>query len=67
MVSIDFSNINKAAANSFKQQRNVIKRLGKGETLLCDSCNKPLTLSVINGMNPGVKCEKGCTNIELEL
>tara|TARA_B100000809_G_C15138378_1_gene531701 strand:- start:1981 stop:2184 length:204 start_codon:yes stop_codon:yes gene_type:complete len=67
MATIDFSSINKAAAKSFKQQRDVIKRLGKGDTLLCDSCKKPLTLSVSSHGEPGVKCQKGCTNIELML
>ncbi len=67
MTKIDFSAINKSAANSFKQQRELIKRLGGGETVLCDSCNQPLTLSVSSRGEPGVSCSKGCTDIGLEL
>ena len=67
MTKLDFSQINKTAAESFNQQRNVIKRLAKGKTVLCEQCQKPLTLTVIDDGESGVQCSKGCTQINLEL
>ncbi|TEW53487.1 hypothetical protein E2R68_12350 [Psychromonas sp. RZ22] len=67
MTKIDFSQINKIAAKSFNQQRNVIKRLAKGQTVLCEQCQQPLTLTVLSEGESGVQCNKGCTQINLEL
>lgn len=67
MIKIDFSQINKAAAKSFNQQRNVIKRIAKGQTVLCEGCQQPLTLTVLSEGESGVQCTKGCTHINLEL
>jgi len=67
MTKIDFSQINKTAADSFNQQRNVIKRIAKGQTVLCETCDKPLTLTVLSEGESGVQCSKGCTQINLEL
>lgn len=67
MAKLDFSIINKSAANSFNEQRNLIKKIGKGETVLCATCQRPLTLSVSAKREVGVSCEKGCTSIGLEL
>jgi len=67
MTKIDFSQINKSTADSFNQQRNLIKRLAKGNTVLCEQCQKPLMLTVISEGESGVQCTKGCTQINLEL
>lgn len=67
MTKIDFSQVNKAAADSFNQQRNVIKRLAKGKTVLCEQCKQPLTLTVKNDGESGVQCVKNCTQINLEI
>jgi hypothetical protein len=67
MTKLDFSAVNNAATRSFNEQRNLIKRIGKGETVLCASCQQPLTLSVSTEQEPGVNCQKGCTSITLEL
>ena len=67
MTKIDFSQINKTAADSFNQQRNVIKRLAKGQKVLCDQCQQALTLTVLSEGESGVQCTKGCTQINLEL
>lgn len=64
---LDFSAINKSATKSFAQQRNIIKQLGKGKTVLCQTCKQPLTLTVTSTGAPGVSCAKGCTDIGLEL
>ena len=67
MTKLDFSEINKATAKSFNEQRNLIKKMGQGATVLCATCQQPLTLSVSSAGEPGVTCEKGCTRISLEL
>ncbi|MFT6985437.1 MAG: hypothetical protein ACJAT7_001246 [Psychromonas sp.] len=67
MAKLDFSAINKSAANSFNEQRNLIKKIGRGETVLCATCQRPLKLSVSVTSEVGVSCEKGCTGISLEL
>jgi hypothetical protein len=67
MTKLDFSQINKTTASSFNEQRNLIKKIGRGNTELCPTCKSPLKLSVSSLGKTGVKCEKGCTNIELEL
>ncbi|ABM02663.1 conserved hypothetical protein [Psychromonas ingrahamii 37] len=67
MTKLDFSAINKSAANSFNEQRNIIKKIGRGETVLCPTCQQPFKLSVSLLGKSGLSCEKGCTNITLEL
>ncbi|MCJ8299515.1 MAG: hypothetical protein MJK13_11360 [Pseudomonadales bacterium] len=70
MQITDFSSINNNSALSFKQQKNMIKKLGKGATVLCDSCGQPLKLVTPKKgdkqRKTGVSCAKGCTDIELE-
>jgi len=67
MTKIDFSQINKNAAKSFNEQRDLIKHLAKGKTVLCEQCQQPLTLTVKSEDESGVQCSKGCTQINLEL
>jgi len=67
MVKLDFSAINKSTAKSFNVQRNLIKKIGKGEIVLCVTCRQPLTLSVSSKGEPGISCAQGCTCIALEL
>lgn len=67
MVKMDFSAINRSTAKSFNEQRNLIKKIGKGETVLCSSCQQPLILSVASESEPSVKCKNGCVSISLEL
>ncbi|MCE9678114.1 hypothetical protein LZP69_02750 [Shewanella sp. AS1] len=68
---LDFSGINKTTAKSFNEQKNLIKRLFKGNTVLCDVCRQPLQLVVPVESDTegkyGVFCKKGCTDIELEM
>ncbi|EPJ45015.1 MAG: hypothetical protein OFPI_38460 [Osedax symbiont Rs2] len=70
MQITDFSSINNASALSFKQQKNMIKKLGKGATIPCDNCRQPLKLVTPKKgdkhRKTGVSCAKGCTDIELE-
>lgn len=67
MAKLDFSAINKSTAKSFNEQRNLIKSIAKGQTVLCATCRQPLTLSVSSTEEPGVSCKKGCTCICLQL
>ncbi|KIO37180.1 MULTISPECIES: hypothetical protein [unclassified Shewanella] len=69
--SIDFSAINKSTASSFNEQKNLIKRLFKGNRVDCQTCKQPLQLIVPTEKaqtgHYGVFCKKGCTDIELEI
>ncbi len=67
MTKLDFTTINKSSAKSFNEQKNMIKKIGKGQTVLCATCDQPLQLSVSSEQETGVKCLKGCTNIGLEV
>ena len=68
---LDFSAINKTTAKSFNEQRNLIKRLFKGNAAQCDTCKQPLQLVVPTEKaktgHYGVFCKKGCTDILLEI
>lgn len=64
---MDFSNINKSSAKSFHVHKNIIKRLGKGDTVLCEECKTPLKLDVSEDGENGICCKNGCTLIALEL
>ncbi|NRA83033.1 MAG: hypothetical protein HRU22_04415 [Gammaproteobacteria bacterium] len=70
MTKLDFSAINKSSAQSFHSHKNIIKKIGRGETVLCSTCQQPLTLITAQkgqpNLIPGIRCKKGCTNIELE-
>jgi len=70
MSKLDFSAINKSSTLSFKAQRNLIKKLGQGQTVLCEHCLKPLKLTALTSSDreqeTGVRCIKGCTDIVLE-
>ncbi|NQZ33644.1 MAG: hypothetical protein HRU06_20435 [Oceanospirillaceae bacterium] len=70
MSKLDFSNINKTTTQSFKAQRNLIKKMAKGEQVLCEHCHQPLTLNAPMANNKdiqtGICCKKGCTDIQLE-
>ena len=67
MTKLDFSIINKSSAKSFNEQKNMIKKIGKGQTILCVTCKQPLHLSVSVENESGVKCAKGCTKVGLEV
>ena len=67
MTKLDFSTINKSSAKSFNEQKNMIKKIGKGQTILCVTCKQPLQLSVSIDDETGVRCPKGCTSVDLEV
>lgn len=67
---INFSGKNKASTKTFHDQRNIIKNICRGQTVLCLTCQKPLKLITPSkkqtDIKPGVRCDKGCTDIELD-
>jgi hypothetical protein len=79
MTTPDFSKRNKNAAQSFAEQRNLIKHVCRGKTVLCPVCQQPLKLQTpgdqsgggnkaknANKANNGIGCDQGCTRIDLE-
>ena len=62
---MDFSGLNKATAKSFNQQKNVIKKVLAGQSVLCPSCKQSLSLTEQSGALI-IKCQQGCTDIKLE-
>ncbi|MCC4831069.1 hypothetical protein LMH66_00270 [Shewanella sp. 10N.7] len=72
---LDFSAVNGTTLESFNQQKNLIKRMLKGNSAQCSECNKPLTLQLppnstkakASEKAPGIYCAKGCTDIELDM
>lgn len=70
MPKLDFTAINQSSTKSFNNQRNLIKKIGRGETVLCPTCQQPLKLATpVKGKTDrknGIACAKGCTDIELE-
>ncbi len=41
---MDFSALNKKTSDSFAKQRNMLKKLAKGQTMHCETCKGVLTL-----------------------
>ncbi len=74
----DFSILNKETSQSFKQQKDFIKSVLTGKTTSCPECGKDIEL-ILPGQagnnasqksarkNPGIYCEEGCTDIELDM
>lgn len=67
MSKIDFSTINKKAANSFHAQKKMLKKVMAGETVNCQECGTKLSLIPAKDGIAYVSCAPGCTKIELEL
>ncbi len=67
MTKLDFSNINKKSADSFHQQRNQIKKVLRGDTVLCEQCNQPLALISSTKDQALIGCQKSCTAIDMEI
>ena len=68
---MDFSQVNKLSAKSFNDQKSLIKRIGNGQTVHCADCGQVLQLRVPgksqrDDARYGIRCTKGCTDIELE-
>lgn len=68
-MKLDIKQFNQQRAAAFNLHKNILKKLSKGQTILCETCNQPLHLDLIaQEKHKGVvSCKKGCTRIELEL
>ena len=67
MSKFNFSKINKSSAKSFNKQRNLIKKIGQGQTVPCAICASPLKLTLSAAEEAAVSCENGCIEISLQL
>jgi hypothetical protein len=67
-----FSALEKNSKQSFAKQKQKIKKVMAGQTVLCLQCQKPLYLftpkstTTTNSKSPGIRCAKGCTDLQLD-
>lgn len=73
MIDINkFSELQKKSKSSFANQRQLMKKVMAGQTVLCTTCKQPLFLitpklgNTACDENSGIQCKKGCTDIQLE-
>lgn len=73
MIDIkQFSELQKQSKQSFGNQRQLIKKVMAGKTVLCSTCHQALTLKTPkhSGTNSNeslsICCKKGCTDIQLD-
>jgi len=73
MIDIkQFSALQKASKNSFAKQKQMMKKVMAGQTVLCSKCQQPLFLltpdhcSTASSDISGIRCKKGCTDIQLD-
>ncbi len=64
---MDFSAINKKQADSFAQQKRLLKQLSQGKAVYCEQCRTRITLAVETPGLAQAKCTQGCTDILLQL
>ena len=73
MINIDqLADLQKKSKNSFANQRQLMKKVMAGKTILCTTCQQPLFLITPKHNKPeslelsGIRCKKGCTDIQLD-
>jgi len=73
MINIEqFADLQKKSKNSFANQKQLMKKVMAGKKILCTSCQQPLFLIPPKNNVPenfehsGIRCEKGCTDIQLD-
>jgi len=73
MIDIkQFSALQKASKDSFAKQRQIVKKVIAGQKVLCPTCQQPLYLLTpehchnSNDENSGIRCKKGCTDLQLD-
>lgn len=65
---MDFSELNKKFANNFNDQKARLKKLLQGKIVNCESCSKPLTVTLSEQKAEFlVCCKSGCTELSLEI
>jgi hypothetical protein len=65
-MSVDFSKLNKQTADSFAKQRQLLKKVFRGQQVNCEVCQKPLTLHHKENSALHLTCSKGSTDVLLE-
>jgi len=73
MIDIkQFATLQKASKNSFAKQRQMMKKVMAGQEVLCPTCQQALYLltpeqrKTSANENSGIRCKKGCTDIQLD-
>jgi len=73
MIDIkQFSELQKKSKTSFAKQKQLLKKVMAGHTVLCSTCQQPIFLvtpkhtSPTSNENSGIRCKKGCTDIQLD-
>jgi len=65
-----FSALEKNSKQSFAKQKQKIKKVMAGQIVLCQQCQKPLSLftpeNTTNSRLLGIRCAKGCTDLQLD-
>jgi hypothetical protein len=68
MINIQqFKQLEKNSSQSYHQQKKFIKKVLSGQILNCEVCGQKLTIYLPEQHEiSGIRCAKGCTNIELD-
>lgn len=73
MIDIkQFAALEKTSKNAFSQQKQMMKKVMAGQTVLCPQCQQPLILimpdgdALVGSIPPGIRCKKGCTDLQLD-
>lgn len=62
-----FSELEKNSKNSFEKQKQMVKKVMAGQTVLCPKCQQPLFLALPEcSAAPGIRCKKNCTDLQLD-
>jgi hypothetical protein len=66
-----FAELQKASKESFFQQKQLVKQVIAGKKVNCNVCNLPLMLILPKkdrneNQIEGIRCAKGCTDIQLD-
>lgn len=67
-----FSALQKASKSSFAKQKQIVKKVMAGQRVLCAICQQPLCLFTPEDCvatsceKSGIRCKKGCTDIQLD-
>ncbi len=63
----NFNQLQKDSTRSFNDQKALIKKVISGREIKCDQCGQTLVLVTPEKSDrPGIRCKKGCTDIELD-
>jgi hypothetical protein len=73
MIDIkQFAELQNKSKNSFAKQRQLMKKVMAGQTVLCSTCQQPLFLitpehcAEKSSESISIRCNKGCTDIQLD-